>query len=176
MCMGPRNWCQGMNSASLCSLAGRYENPIPPRCLAPRDFLKIPALANVGGGGGRGTKSNTDDIQKNLALVLLFLFFYLRGRMNIHSYAFYYSFLRRCTELSENGNLSFAYSTPLPHYTLYTVHIYFAEEWIDKLCWSVKVLCRIIRLILRCGLSNMTLFLAHKIRLILYQFYFACTK
>jgi hypothetical protein len=32
-----------MNSASLCSLAGRYENPIPPRCLAPIDFLKIPA-------------------------------------------------------------------------------------------------------------------------------------
>jgi hypothetical protein len=31
------------NSASLCSLAGRYENPIPPRCLAPIDFLKIPA-------------------------------------------------------------------------------------------------------------------------------------
>ncbi len=25
------------------SLAGRYENPIPPRCLAPIDFLKIPA-------------------------------------------------------------------------------------------------------------------------------------
>jgi hypothetical protein len=22
---------------------GRYENPIPPRCLAPIDFLKIPA-------------------------------------------------------------------------------------------------------------------------------------
>ena len=34
-----------MNSASLCSLAGRYENPIPPRCLTPMaiDFLKIPA-------------------------------------------------------------------------------------------------------------------------------------
>ncbi len=46
MFMGPRNWCQGMNSASLCSLAGRYENPIPPRCLAPIDFLKIPALVS----------------------------------------------------------------------------------------------------------------------------------
>jgi hypothetical protein len=32
-----------MNSASLCSLAGRYDNPIPPRFLAPTDFLKIPA-------------------------------------------------------------------------------------------------------------------------------------
>jgi hypothetical protein len=46
MFMGPRNWFQGMNSASLCSLAGRYENPIPPRCLAPIDFIKIPALAH----------------------------------------------------------------------------------------------------------------------------------
>jgi hypothetical protein len=33
-----------MNSASLCSLAGRYDNPFPPRFLAPIDFLKIPAL------------------------------------------------------------------------------------------------------------------------------------
>ncbi len=44
MFMGPRNWFQGMNSASLCSLACRYENPIPPQCLAPIEFLKIPAL------------------------------------------------------------------------------------------------------------------------------------
>jgi hypothetical protein len=43
MFMGPRNWFQGMNSASLCCLAGQYENPIPPRFLAPIDFLKIPA-------------------------------------------------------------------------------------------------------------------------------------
>jgi hypothetical protein len=42
--MEPRNRCQGINSASLCSLAGRYDNPIPTRCLAPIDFLKIPAL------------------------------------------------------------------------------------------------------------------------------------
>jgi hypothetical protein len=41
--MEPRNRFQRMNSASLYSLAGRYENPIPPRCLAPIDFLKIPA-------------------------------------------------------------------------------------------------------------------------------------
>jgi hypothetical protein len=32
-----------MNSASLCSLAGRYDNPIPIRFLAPIDCLKIPA-------------------------------------------------------------------------------------------------------------------------------------
>ncbi len=42
--MEPRNRCQSINSASLCSLAGRYDNPIPTRCLAPIDFLKIPAL------------------------------------------------------------------------------------------------------------------------------------
>jgi hypothetical protein len=42
--METRNRCQGINSASLCSLAGRYDNPIPIRCLAPIDFLKIPAL------------------------------------------------------------------------------------------------------------------------------------
>jgi hypothetical protein len=35
-----------MDSASLCSLAGRYNNPIPPRFLATIDFLKTPALAS----------------------------------------------------------------------------------------------------------------------------------
>ncbi len=33
-----------MNSASLCSLAGRYNNPIPTGFLAPIDCLKIPTL------------------------------------------------------------------------------------------------------------------------------------
>ncbi len=42
--MEPRNRFQGMNSSSLCSLPGRYDNPIPPRFLAPIDSLKIPAL------------------------------------------------------------------------------------------------------------------------------------
>ena len=40
----PRNRFQGVNSASLCSLSGRYDNPIPTRFLAPIDCLKIPAL------------------------------------------------------------------------------------------------------------------------------------
>jgi hypothetical protein len=35
-----------MNSASLCSLAGRYDNPIPPLFLAHRLF-KIPALYSL---------------------------------------------------------------------------------------------------------------------------------
>ncbi len=45
MFMEPRNWLQGMNSASLFRLAGRYNNPFLPRFLAPIDFLKIPAQA-----------------------------------------------------------------------------------------------------------------------------------
>jgi hypothetical protein len=39
---------QGMNSASLFSLAGRYDNPLPPRFLAPIASLKIPARFSVG--------------------------------------------------------------------------------------------------------------------------------
>jgi hypothetical protein len=35
-----RNQLQGMNSASLCSLAGRYDNLIPTRFLAPTDCSK----------------------------------------------------------------------------------------------------------------------------------------
>ncbi len=41
----PKNRFQGINYASLCSLAGRYENLIPTRFLAPIDCLKISALA-----------------------------------------------------------------------------------------------------------------------------------
>jgi hypothetical protein len=40
----PKNLFQGTNSARLCSLAGRYDNPIPTRFLAPIDCLKIPEL------------------------------------------------------------------------------------------------------------------------------------
>jgi hypothetical protein len=46
--MEPRNRFQGMNSAKLCSLAVRYDNPIPTRCLAPIYCLKIPALLLFG--------------------------------------------------------------------------------------------------------------------------------
>ncbi len=34
-----------MNSASLCSLTGRYDNPIPTRFLAPIFQLRIPLAA-----------------------------------------------------------------------------------------------------------------------------------
>jgi hypothetical protein len=37
----PKHRIQGINSASLCCLAGRYDNPIPTRFLAPRDCCKI---------------------------------------------------------------------------------------------------------------------------------------
>ncbi len=38
--MEPRNQVQGMNFASLCSLAGRFDNPIPTRFLAPHRLFK----------------------------------------------------------------------------------------------------------------------------------------
>ncbi len=41
--MEPRNRFQRINSASLCILKGRYDNPISTRFLAPIDCLKIPA-------------------------------------------------------------------------------------------------------------------------------------
>jgi hypothetical protein len=47
-----------MNSASLCSLAGWYDNPIPPRFLAPIDCLKIPAQVTFFFGGGGDTWRN----------------------------------------------------------------------------------------------------------------------
>ncbi len=39
-----KNRFWGINSASLCSLAGRYDNTIPTRFLAPIGCLKIPVL------------------------------------------------------------------------------------------------------------------------------------
>ncbi len=44
-----RLWSPGIDSKEwippgLCILAGRYDSPIPTRCLAPIDFFKIPAL------------------------------------------------------------------------------------------------------------------------------------
>jgi len=43
----PRIDSKGTNSSRLCSLAGRYDNPIPTRSLAPIDGLKIPALYSL---------------------------------------------------------------------------------------------------------------------------------
>jgi hypothetical protein len=45
----PNDRFQGINSASLYSLAGRYDNPIPIRFLAPIHCLKIPAQVIRGG-------------------------------------------------------------------------------------------------------------------------------
>jgi hypothetical protein len=44
--MEPKKRFQGINSASLFSLAGRFDNPIPTRFLAPIDCLKIQAQLN----------------------------------------------------------------------------------------------------------------------------------
>ncbi len=53
-------WGPGIDS-SLCSLAGRYDNPIPPRFLAPIDFLKIPALnAQTGGAVCKGATPSVE--------------------------------------------------------------------------------------------------------------------
>jgi hypothetical protein len=41
----PRNRFQGVDNASLFRLAGRFDNYIPTRFLAPIDCYKIPALA-----------------------------------------------------------------------------------------------------------------------------------
>jgi hypothetical protein len=50
----PKNRFQGTNTARLCSLARRYDNPIPSRFLAPIDCLKTPALfIHPGDGDGR---------------------------------------------------------------------------------------------------------------------------
>jgi hypothetical protein len=42
----PKNLFQGSNSARLCRLAGRYDNPMPTRFLSPIDCLKISALSS----------------------------------------------------------------------------------------------------------------------------------
>jgi len=70
------NQFQGMNSASLCSLAGRYDNPIPPRYLAPIDTLKIQAL------GTRYLQYGTfrhRDIKLVLEMYCTFFFFSLHS-------------------------------------------------------------------------------------------------
>jgi hypothetical protein len=51
--MEPRNRFQGMNSASLCSLAGRYDNPIPTRFLVPIDCLKFQLWSSLCSLAGR---------------------------------------------------------------------------------------------------------------------------
>ncbi len=44
----PKNQFQGINTARWCSLAGRYDNPIPTRFLAPLDCVKIPTQLTIG--------------------------------------------------------------------------------------------------------------------------------
>jgi hypothetical protein len=60
-----------MNSASRCSLAGRYDNPISPRFLAPRDFLKIPAQESSEIETGMAEKSRWDQANRRQKLGLV---------------------------------------------------------------------------------------------------------
>jgi hypothetical protein len=57
--MEPRNRFQGMDSVSLCSLAGRNDNLIPTRLLAPIDCFKIPAL-----NGGQAVEKVVEEISR----------------------------------------------------------------------------------------------------------------
>jgi hypothetical protein len=61
--MEPRNRFQGMNSACLCSLAGRYDNPITTRFLAPLDCLKIPAQEKFEAEKDGGHKGRNDYVR-----------------------------------------------------------------------------------------------------------------
>jgi hypothetical protein len=56
-------------------MACRYDNPIPTRCLAPIDFLKIPALDQFADGTHErmGNTSCKDDLMA-YALYILILF------------------------------------------------------------------------------------------------------
>jgi hypothetical protein len=56
----PRNRFQGIDSASLCSPAGRYDNPIPTRFLASIDCSKIPAQVAACHREERKTRSGVD--------------------------------------------------------------------------------------------------------------------
>jgi hypothetical protein len=69
-----------MNSASLCSLAGRYDNPIPARFLAPIDFLKIPAQASQP--GGIGSLESIPGLLQSLQILAQDSFGIILGRQN----------------------------------------------------------------------------------------------
>ena len=64
--MEPRNRFQGMNSASL---AGRYDNPVPTRFLAPIDCLKIPAQDS-----GQIFKDDTNGLYSNSDIFFVLLY------------------------------------------------------------------------------------------------------
>ncbi len=62
--MEPRNRFQGTNSASQCSLAGRYSNPIPTWFLVPIDCLKYQH--------GAGTLEQSKGARKRAEIGLLY--------------------------------------------------------------------------------------------------------
>ncbi len=91
MFMRPRNWFQGMNSASL---AGRYDNPIPTRCLAPTDFLKISSSVRY------------QLWQKHFLLKQLIQKSVKRGRRGMYLYLYSMQYLcHTCHILFSGGNI-----------------------------------------------------------------------
>jgi hypothetical protein len=98
---GPRNRFQGINSASLCILAGQYDKPIPTQLLAPIDCSKIPALVRVGGAplhGARPPAFTTITVNSKVAvyapaewadtLTLFHLYQYMYSVVKIYSHRF----------------------------------------------------------------------------------------
>ncbi len=61
----PKNQFQGTIFARLCSLAGRYDNPIPTRFLAPIDCFKSPAQVRAKHCRGGGERMGKDDRNQN---------------------------------------------------------------------------------------------------------------
>ncbi len=76
----PKNCIRGINSASLCSLEGQYDNPIPSRFLAPIDCLKIPFKIHIPKARERwvrwynvmGKKERSDDLPREFIRLRLF--------------------------------------------------------------------------------------------------------
>ncbi len=82
---GAQESIQGMNSASLWSLAGRYDNHIPTRFLSPIDCLKIPALSSIEERGGIRVPNDTVFVlwaKKNELSCYSFFSFFFFWRMN----------------------------------------------------------------------------------------------
>jgi hypothetical protein len=80
----PRNRFQGMNSARLCCLAGRYDNTSPTRFLAPIDCLKVSSLGHY----QNISREKTRNLYRFIFLFVHFIFrrnpvLYYNGRVFI---------------------------------------------------------------------------------------------
>ncbi len=98
--MEPRNRFQGIDPASLCSLAGRYDNPIPTRFLATIDCSKIPALNPFIGGLFQIWTSNIGEARESTRRILCTNYLFVAD--------FKHKFLRLIPVIS-GANLHFIY-------------------------------------------------------------------